>query len=596
MKTRSRKPNAGGAKTIAKSSLSLAESLPDEMVSEILSWAFTVPDEIFSENGPNSPFATFKEPSSAFLLVCKAWFRVGFPLLFKDIVLRSTAQAKALSQVLVNTTALGQLVTKLRVEGGFGASMRTILKCSPNITHLFLSLDITAADITTGLCDGLHLINPTYVILRYICYKSLSNKMLQNLSTTLGECLSNWDNLQLVDIPRTLAFWDHHAHTIFDGLRKSASLHTVVIPEANYAHASWVALNLKGTGLRTIQIKNTITNKEDANSDFFKHFDENPTVTALLKYTVEEKLPPPHLAKQRPIQPSIAPSLNPFFIPMDSASVNVQESIWKRMLYYTMFTREQEADIYRKGIPRRLRLPLLLVSKTFNKLALPYYYSFVHIKTPSAIAKFLHVLGKYPTVGLQVRAVVFNRFTWPLGEIELGSIKLPSLQCLSLSESVTDATKLLHSYGSTLTELTIVIEAVKNLDINIFVLCPNLACLIVCFNSGYLKTLPDVTDFVLENTKHHNLNKVKFDLSNDYWYRTSRRNLHVWDDVFEALEPTHFPNLREIQLECFLWPRTERDIAKSIWVRWAERFLESGVSMMDKDGEKWPGRLESRPR
>ncbi|KAJ7269991.1 hypothetical protein B0H12DRAFT_820134 [Mycena haematopus] len=588
MASRSRKPNAGSAKTIAKSGLSLAESLPDEMVSEILSSALTVPDEVFSDNGSNlSPFATFKEPSSAFLLVCKAWFRVGTPLLYKVVVLRSTAQAKALSQTLSNNTALGQFVTKLRVEGGYGASMHTILKCLPNITHFFLSLDITATNNTVGLCDGLHLINPTCVILQDID-SHRENKMLLNLIATLGKCLSNWDNLQTVDVPCGLYIWNRHADYIFDALKKSASLHTLVIPKANYEHASWVALTLKGTGLRNIQIKNPIKDKQAADSYFFDHFDENPTVTALLRYTVEEKLPPPHSATERAIQPSVAPSLNPFFIPMGSASVTVQESIWKRVLYYAISILEQEADV-----PRRL--PLLLVSRTFNKLALPYYYSFVQLETPSAIPKFLHILVKHPTVGLEVRAVAFNRFTSTLGEIEFGSIKLPSLQRLTLSGSVTDATKLLHSYGSTLTELTIEIDAVKNLDINIFVLCPNLTFLTVSFDRVWDIVLPDVTDFVLGNTKHYNLTKVKFDFSAQFWNR-SKGNLKIWDKVFEVFEPAHFPNLREVQLDCFVWPRTERDITKSIWVPWAERFLEDGVNMKDKDGEKWRSRLESRRR
>ncbi|KAJ6456169.1 hypothetical protein C8R45DRAFT_1187141 [Mycena sanguinolenta] len=617
MASRSKKRNPDGAKTVAKSGI----PLPEEIVSEILSVALMVPDEVFSDNGPNpSPFATLEEPSSSFLLVCKAWFRCGCRQLYKVIVLRSTAQAKALAQVLSNNTELGQYVKKLRVEGGYGASMRTILQCSPNITHLCLALDITAADATTGLCDGLPLINPTCVILRHKCYTWLNNKMLRNLTSVLGDCLSSWDNLQIVDLPRPLLSNDPRFGAIFDGLKKSANLHTVVIPEADYNDAFKVARHLKETSLRNIEIKNPI--EKAADSHFFKHFAEDPTVTAMLQYTVvEEKLSRPSAKEKKivqpmHIQPIVAPSPNPFFVPMDSASVTVQESVWKRALSYAMFIPEQEADIYRQDIPRRL--PLLLVSKTFNKLALSYHYSFVSLKSARAIPKFLHILVNHPTVGPQVRVIfgslgrpkapsdpmatilslttrleqlhhrsyvtryesglafgsysteepsilswnaftalakssgstlrefsqqvehgyelgppqVFNRFTQLMSldwktPIEFGSIKLPSLQRLTLSENIPDATELLHSCGCTLTELTLAFEAVKNLDLNLFALCPNLTFVVVCFKS-YSNILPHVTDFVLENTSHDQI-KV----------RTSRKLL-VQEQTSHQLLGRHF--------------------------------------------------------
>ncbi|KAF7367512.1 hypothetical protein MSAN_00814200 [Mycena sanguinolenta] len=683
MASRSKKLNPDGVQPAGKSGI----SLPEEILSEILSVALAVPDEVFSDNGPDpSPFATLEEPSSSFLLVCKAWFRCGCRQLYKVIVLRSTAQAKALAQVLSNTAELGQYVEKLRVEGGYGASMRTILKCSPNISHLFLALDITAGDATTGLCDGLPLINPTCVILRHKCYTYLNNKMMRNLTSTLGDCFSRWDNLQVIDLPRALLSPDPRFRTIFDSLKKSITLHTVVIPEADYADASQVALRLKETGLRNIKVKNPIRNKWEVKYGFFDHFAEDPTVTAMLQYTVVEEKLPPSRAKEKTvqptnIQPSVAPSPNSSFIPMDSASVAVRESVWKRVLYFAMFILEQEADIYRKDLPQRL--PLLLVSKTFNKLALPHYYSFVSLKSARTIPKFLHILVNHPTVGPQVRVIfgslgrpqapdpmatilsltsrlqqfhhrsyvtryesglefrsrsieepsilswdafaalakssgstlrefsqqvehgyelwptqVFNRFTqltsldWK-SPIEFDSIQLSSLQRLTLSENISDATKLLHSCGSTLAELTLVFEAVKNLDINLFVLCPNLTFVVMCFKISS-NILPHVTDFVSESIAHHHLTRFKFKFPENYWSSNrNRRHTSCWDDIFEAL-PTHFPNLREIQLTGFAWPKTEREIAKSFWVKLAERFLESGVTMMDADGKKWRGRLESK--
>jgi hypothetical protein len=168
--------------------------LPDEIISEILCPGLKVSDEAFSDNvSRSSPFATYNESSSIVLLVCKRWLRVGTPLLYNVVVLRSKAQAKALSQVLSKNIDLGRWVKKLRVEGGYGVPMGTILRSSPNITDLFLSLAISGADSTSGLCDGLPSINPSRVILEDS--KLFRNKKVGNLLAALMACFSQWDKL-----------------------------------------------------------------------------------------------------------------------------------------------------------------------------------------------------------------------------------------------------------------------------------------------------------------------------------------------------------------------------------------------------------------
>jgi hypothetical protein len=56
---------------------------------------------------------------------------------------------------------------KLRLEGSYGAPVRTIITSVPNITDLCLSLDVQASDSDNvkGLCSSLSLINPRYLIL-----------------------------------------------------------------------------------------------------------------------------------------------------------------------------------------------------------------------------------------------------------------------------------------------------------------------------------------------------------------------------------------------------------------------------------------------
>jgi hypothetical protein len=65
----------------------MAESLPDEPPSEILSPVLQVPDHMFSQISVVSPFGNPASiPASPVLLVCKAWLRVATPLLYNIVV------------------------------------------------------------------------------------------------------------------------------------------------------------------------------------------------------------------------------------------------------------------------------------------------------------------------------------------------------------------------------------------------------------------------------------------------------------------------------------------------------------------------------
>jgi hypothetical protein len=90
----------------------------------------------------------------------------------------------------------------LRVEGGFGDSMHTILKYAPNITDLFLTLDIWGTDDTQGLCSGLPLISPHRIIAvdaiensnEEKSYRS-PNRPATQLLEALVELIPQWDKL-----------------------------------------------------------------------------------------------------------------------------------------------------------------------------------------------------------------------------------------------------------------------------------------------------------------------------------------------------------------------------------------------------------------
>ncbi|KAJ7607144.1 hypothetical protein FB45DRAFT_846981 [Roridomyces roridus] len=116
-----------------------------------------------TRNSPASPFTAYSESPSVYLLVCKSWLRVATPLLYNVVVLRSKAQAKALALTLSKNKDFGRFIRYLRVEGGYGAPLRTILQSSPDVTDLFIDLDIWSSDNPCGLCAGLGMINPEYI-------------------------------------------------------------------------------------------------------------------------------------------------------------------------------------------------------------------------------------------------------------------------------------------------------------------------------------------------------------------------------------------------------------------------------------------------
>ncbi|KAK7047002.1 F-box domain-containing protein, partial [Favolaschia claudopus] len=176
-------------------------TLPDEIISEILSPALKVPDYKFSSLGPKSPFAKYSVSSSAALLVCKAWLRVATPLLYNVIVIRSKAQGRALEDALRTNPDLGRFIKKLRVEGGFGSSMHTILKCATNVTDIYLSLQIHSSDSSAGLAMGLPLINPQRLIIFDDRNNPLKNKAVLQLMATLTVCAPKWSNTHTVFLP-----------------------------------------------------------------------------------------------------------------------------------------------------------------------------------------------------------------------------------------------------------------------------------------------------------------------------------------------------------------------------------------------------------
>ncbi|KAJ7107211.1 hypothetical protein C8R43DRAFT_1243704 [Mycena crocata] len=704
-------------------------ALPDEIISEILSPALKVSDDVFSDNSGVSPFANYSESPSAYLLVCKSWLRVATPLLYNVVILRSKAQAKALSQALSKSGELGQFIRKLRVEGGYGPSMHTILENSPNITDLFMSLEIFSSDNTLGLCKGLPLINPMCLIL---CdSKRLDNKMISQLIDALVASIRKWDRLHTFDCPYKEWGEHHRAFRIVDALKKSKRLQTFILPMIGMGVATGYSA-LKECPLQAIQIKQPSAVDEYRLKAL--KLDQHPKLKALLKLPEKYKMksfkrlfdntsqvpsrPPPH----------IAPSLNPSFIPMSGASKETQEMIWTRILYFAMCVPGLTQTSQLKDGPSKL--PLLLVSQTWQarrfkleissaayshcpqRLGLPFYYAQLRLNNSSSLIKFLAVLRKHPFVGPHVRVIcgdmtsssfvrdeedqhsrdlsvstllsqttglakfygwefqdiyrfreilstersiswhafeimaknsgsTLQEFSKPVDDDEHSSVavfndltalrsldwkgnicfefdskdpdpnampnleslcvqsldhagtfldalslkKLESLKSLVLVHVSTDCTRFFRVHGTKFTGLDVPYSITKLLKASIFSLCPNVTCLSVFFDP--VGDHPDAAYF--SSPQACSLAKLRFNLS--YWSKP-KPNSEQWEISFTAFQPTGFPDLHEIQVTGCQWPTTEREIAKSHWVRWAELQLKRNINLTDKDGKPWRPRLK----
>ena len=174
----------------------MANNLPDELIIEILSPVLDVSDDQFRSLSLVSPFSRLVHvPSSVLLCVCKAWSDVATPLLYQTVILRSIAQAYALKRTLQDNPALGLHIRKLRVEGGYGFAMQTIIDSAPHVVDLCLSLDMQLSDSARGLCRSLPSINPSCVVILN-CLEVKLNKSLLDLVETLSKCFRfHWTNM-----------------------------------------------------------------------------------------------------------------------------------------------------------------------------------------------------------------------------------------------------------------------------------------------------------------------------------------------------------------------------------------------------------------
>jgi len=115
------------------------------------------------------------------------------PIIYETVILTSQSEANTFVSMLRHQR-VGSYVKKLRIEGGYGRSIHTILSNIPGLVSICISLDIPSKRKADGLCSGLKLINPKHLILRDS--KVLGNQGVSNVVDVLIECMTSaWSNL-----------------------------------------------------------------------------------------------------------------------------------------------------------------------------------------------------------------------------------------------------------------------------------------------------------------------------------------------------------------------------------------------------------------
>ena len=123
--------------------------LPEEIIYEIISLCLPFSEKTFlnfPEDGrphwQQECRDTHEEPSTNILLLSKRWLRIGTPILYKGVCIRETRRMKGVAQLVKNDPAIGRMIRYLRLEGGMGRDLYTLVRYTPNADTLYVSLQI----------------------------------------------------------------------------------------------------------------------------------------------------------------------------------------------------------------------------------------------------------------------------------------------------------------------------------------------------------------------------------------------------------------------------------------------------------------------
>ncbi|KAJ7754187.1 hypothetical protein DFH07DRAFT_921075 [Mycena maculata] len=429
-------------------------SLPDEIISEILSPALKVPEYMFSNLSSQSPFAKYTVSSSAALLVCKAWLRVATPLLYHVVIIRSKAQARALCDALRQNKVLGRFIKKLRMEGGYGGPVQDILRNAPNITDLFISLQIHSSDSTSGLAAGLPLINPTRVIIFDEDKNLLRNKAVLQVLDSLEGCVKKWTNVHTLLFPYHTKVSPRESFVV--AMCACSNLKILSFPPPDPLIVPLLIKIAQYPGLEAIEIRPISKQKKRS-----LPLSTDPRLGSLLRWAKDT----PIKAPVRKYILTACPPTDPSFQPLATTPEDTAERIWSRILFFAMLALEPRPKTALQKQQQRLanskRARFLLVSKTFHRLGLPYLYRYLSLQSHTSLRRLVTSLDAVPSLGEYIHELdfrnIFKIYDDP-ENLESAFRCMPRLERLVVDSRLSldweSFCALAETAGGTLTELT----------------------------------------------------------------------------------------------------------------------------------------------
>ncbi|KAJ7768911.1 hypothetical protein B0H16DRAFT_1781063 [Mycena metata] len=365
----------------AKAPSAIPPPLPDEIISEVLSPALKVSEEKFLDNKSEvSPFASPSVSSSAALVVCKAWLCVATPFLYHVVVIRSTAQPRALQRTLDSNPDLGKFIKMLRVEGGFGPEMGDVLEHTLNVTDIFLSLQIHGTDPTTGLVLGLPHISPTrLIIFDYASRRSgkLKTKHVRDVIQAVKDCVPSWMNITAVNF----LYYD----PVSGG--EQEDLVTAICGHATVEKVSFPSLKRRDmpflTAIGARPTLEAVYIHDEGTPSVISMLAANPRLSSLVHLAGNREI----ISKKTGHTPS--PRGKSIF-----PAIGVGPSGW-------LAISEPEAA-EPKWILRHKHVRYLFVSKIFHRLALPSLFRALEFPKEHSLRAFCNRLTLTPTLGIHV--------------------------------------------------------------------------------------------------------------------------------------------------------------------------------------------------
>ncbi|KAJ7058212.1 hypothetical protein C8F01DRAFT_1149979 [Mycena amicta] len=365
--------------------------LPDEIISIILTQALEIPDKTFGDTSTESPFSKYRASSSDCISVCKPWARVGTPLLYHTVILRSQHQAVALERALKRVDGVfGQYIRKLRLEGSFGPAIQTIIQAAPNITDLFVSVNLWPTDNATHLCEMLPTMNPMRVILFDVPNHGPTNNNINMLRHTLTRCIQLWRNLTIFEFPDACASQWSLMIGFAASLSVSPNLRTIVIPFTPIFLnvTDHLSLMAKNPTLQRIHMRQP-RKWEKSQIISFEAITQDPVLSKLVELPVERvDLEPPSQLKST----------------LQYSTSEVPDHVWSRIMGYALALDPENP----RPIDRKPYLGLVTVCKLFERLAQTHLHSTMVLRGSFAMMDFLLRLERNPSIRPDLRALFFE--------------------------------------------------------------------------------------------------------------------------------------------------------------------------------------------